>query len=206
MAKIIKLTESDLRRIVKKVIKEQKSFVSEGDGSRTSPFLDQEIQPDVDIIVDDLDGWVDGSNLESIFNIVMKYNNKFASDYTNPNNPVMVPALKRLIDLYSMDENGDNLIDDLQEVGTTTLPNASITKKQQVINLLKPFAVPLYKSPQTVSTGTQSPTKPTPKPGPGVPTKPQTSGGAQSSGPRNQQTNAPRPTTAQSPTSRMPVR
>jgi hypothetical protein len=98
---------------------------------------DATLQTAVDELVDDLDGIVTESNLNSIYNIIIKIRYAVATDDTDPDNPVQVNALKRLMDLYALDESGDNLISDVEGVGTTTLSPSAIKTKQQIVTILK---------------------------------------------------------------------
>lgn len=103
------------------------------------PLTDSELQRDVDVLVDDLDGIVTKDNLNSIFSIVSKLKNRLAADDTDPENPVNVNALKRAADLYSTDEGGDSIISDVQSVGETTLGTEAVKTKQQILALLKKY-------------------------------------------------------------------
>ena len=167
MKKVIRLTEADLTRLVRRVIKEQTSKTPTGYG-KDDPLTDRELQPDVDKIVYNMDGWVDGSNLDLISLIIGMLKNKYALDDTNPNRPIIVPALKRLAALYKMDENGDDLLQDLSSVGTKTLSPIAMKRKMQSINMLKDA---LKQQPTTAATkttpvsgGTQKPSQPSGQP------------------------------------------
>lgn len=132
----VRLTETELVSLIKKIMTEQKSLLNEGDGSEQNPYTDADLTGFVDTIVDDLDGFVDGDNLKSIYDILVSLRTKFAINDDDPTKPVTVSAIKRLSDLYTLDESGDTLLGDLTSVGTKTLSVASTKLKTQCIALL----------------------------------------------------------------------
>ena len=133
----VRLTETELVSLIKKIMTEQKSLLTEGAGSFADPFTDTDLLPQVDTIVDDLDGIVDGDNLKSIFDILNGLRGKVALNDDDPVKPVKVSAIKRLSDLYTIDESGDTMLADLESVGTKTLSTASTKLKTQCIAVLK---------------------------------------------------------------------
>lgn len=132
----VRLTENELISLIGRILKEEKFLLKEGAGTFDNPYSDDDIQPDVDTVVDDLDGYVNESNVNSIFNILTKYKNKVAIDDTNPDQPVKVSALKRFADLYAMDEGGTTLISDLNSIGTSTFSNSATKTLSQVKAIL----------------------------------------------------------------------
>lgn len=86
-------------------------------------------------VVDALDGWVDENDLAFVLGLVGGLKGKCYEDDTQ-NPPVKVPAIKRFLELYSEDEGGDDLISDVQSVGTTTLRTGSEKLKSQIVNTI----------------------------------------------------------------------
>lgn len=107
--------------------------------SGAKPKTDADLKADVDTLVDDLDDLVTTDNLTSILNILKKYRDAKAVDESDIDKPVTVSAIKRIIDLYAADENGDSLLKDVESVGTKTLGSDAVTMKTQIINLLKKY-------------------------------------------------------------------
>lgn len=99
---------------------------------------DEDFTADVDTLVDDLDGYVGDANINSINTIITKYKDKNAIDDTDPNNIKVVSSMKRLSDLYSLDENGDSFVGDLEKVGTSMLSGIAAKTKTQILNVIKP--------------------------------------------------------------------
>ena len=87
-------------------------------------------------VVDALDGFVSMDNLNTVYNTLKALKGKVAKDETQ-DPPVMIPAIKRFAELYKADENGDDLISDVESVGTMTLPATAETLKKKIINLIK---------------------------------------------------------------------
>jgi hypothetical protein len=132
----VRLTENELVSLISKILKEEKSLIVEGTGTFADPYTDDDIQPDVDTVVDDIDGYVNQSNVNSIFTILSKYKNKVALDDTDIDNPKKVSALKRFADLYQDDE-GVSLESDLNGIGTNTFSNAATKQLKQSVQILK---------------------------------------------------------------------
>lgn len=118
------------------------SVISKLAGSEVKAFVkpketvsDSSIQTDVDTLVDDLDGIVTSSNLNSILSIVKKYvgKNALADD-----DKTAVEAIPRLMLLYKRDEDGDTLYGDVESVGLKTLDSSAEKTKKAILNLLKP--------------------------------------------------------------------
>lgn len=104
-------------------------------GSYENPYTDADLKGPVDILVDEIDGIVDSENLNYIFGILQKYVGKYAIDKTDYYKPKMVSAILRIRNLY-YDDEGEKLIDDINSVGTATLPAQSVTRKKQIISIL----------------------------------------------------------------------
>lgn len=86
----------------------------------------------VDTAVDDLDGFVNTDNLQSLLTIYQKLSGK-KKVYDHE------PALKTFFDLYKEDENGNNIVDDIKSVGTKTLGSDGDKIKNDLINYFTPF-------------------------------------------------------------------
>jgi hypothetical protein len=112
-----------------------KSFI---ESSKLAAYTDSQLQSDVDELVDHLDGWVDGGNLKGILAIIQKYRNKKAIDDSDPDNPVEVEAVTRIMDLYFIDE-GESLYDDVDGVGTDSLSTEATKVKAQILNVLSKY-------------------------------------------------------------------
>lgn len=103
-------------------------------GAKT--FTDEELKPAVDLLVDDLDGFVNVANLKRIKDTLTKYVGQFglADDDTTK-----VTAIGRILTLYKRDESGDTLTGDIASVGTSTLGVEAEKLKNQLATLLKPY-------------------------------------------------------------------
>jgi len=89
-------------------------------------------------VVDALDGWVDEEDLTYVLTIIRTLEGKcHLDDVQDP--PILVPAMKRFLELYSEDEGGSNLISDIEGVGTRTLPAGSEKLKQKAIALITKY-------------------------------------------------------------------
>jgi hypothetical protein len=89
--------------------------------------------------VDALDGtfgFVDYKGLKTVLNIITSLKGKcYLDDTQSP--AILTPAINRFLELYTEDENGDNLIDDVNKVSTATLPTGSEKIKKQIINTIE---------------------------------------------------------------------
>ena len=123
------------------VISEQnyKNLINEqvAKGDYSNPYTDSEMLQDVKGIVGILDVPVYETGLTYIKSVLDKYVNKWAKNEENPASPIIVPALTRLSDLYSIDESGDSLYNDIASIGETTLGTTAVTIKRQCLNLLQ---------------------------------------------------------------------
>lgn len=197
MAKIIKLTESDLRRIVKKVIKEQTS---------TEERVQKAVTAYITLGLSELPTLINGSGtsdvkVKEICNIcnnskvqITQQSNQQADTIrdavqgagTNEQSIFdVIKSLRSVQEFCALSKSylqsyGVDLYTDLDD---------DIDQESEWVQIYRPLRDMILRDNQAQQ---QQPVA--------QPTK------AQSSIPRNQQTNAPRPTTAQSPTSRMPVR
>ena len=87
-------------------------------------------------VVDALDGWVGVDDLAYVLTIINSLKGKcYLDDTQDP--PAKIPAITRFLQLYSEDENGDDLKADIQEVGTRTLPAGTEKLKSQLINTIE---------------------------------------------------------------------
>lgn len=85
--------------------------------------------------VDALDGWVDSKDLTYLLSLITALKGKvYVDDTQDP--PVTVPAIKRFLELYSEDEGGNDLISDVESVGTRTLPAGTDKIKAKIINTI----------------------------------------------------------------------
>ena len=87
-------------------------------------------------VVDALDGWVDEKDLGYVLNVLNGLKGKCYSDNTKKP-AVLIPAMKRFIELYKKDE-GAELSDDVSSVGT--LKDATIKLKEQILNVIKSYS------------------------------------------------------------------
>lgn len=82
------------------------------------------IYDDVDEVVDDLDGWVSQSNVLNIYKILRKYatdsNGNTIQKYVAHVDNKVYDAAQFFAWAYSIEENGDTLNDDIQDIGTKT--------------------------------------------------------------------------------------
>ena len=124
-------------------------------GTYENPFNDEDLIPDVDKLISEIDGWVDSENLNYVLAIVTKYVNKYAIDPTDVTTTKIIPALYRIRVLYFEDE-GEKLIDDINSIGTMTLSgtkkSSAETMKKQILNILK-----VASSGQTIQTKPSTP-------------------------------------------------
>lgn len=78
--------------------------------------------------VDALDGWVTEQNLAYLKSILVSLEGKQMADGKS--------ALKRFMELYAIDENGDSLYDDVASVGTKTFSVEGALIKQDILKML----------------------------------------------------------------------
>lgn len=135
----------------------QKKLIMEGNGTINSPFTDAQIQVDVDTVVDDIDGWTQEYNVRSVLAILKKYygtngQDKVGMDDSNPTQTVKVPACRRFLYLYKLDE-GTDLLTDLNDerAQVTTFSNEGIKNLDKCIWYVK-------NCPQKLTTTTPSST------------------------------------------------
>ena len=95
------------------IIKEQSSEVS----------ID-EMEKYVDTAVDDLDGFVDGGNLNSLLSILKSLKGKTFQGKD---------AVKEFLSLYKEDEGGDDFIADVNSVGVKTIGTKGILAKREIL-------------------------------------------------------------------------
>jgi hypothetical protein len=103
---------------------EQESTPEETVKIDTSQVKDiSKIYDDVDEVVNDLDGWVSQSNVVNIYRILKKYAtdryNKQIETYISYNDK-WYDAAQFFAWVYSIDETGDSLYQDIQSIGTKT--------------------------------------------------------------------------------------
>lgn len=79
--------------------------------------------------VDSLDGWVTPTNLEYVLSILKSLQGKKMADGKS--------AVKRFAELYKIDENGDDLLKDVESIGTTTFSTDEVLVKDTLVNFLK---------------------------------------------------------------------
>lgn len=85
-------------------------------------------------VVDALDGWVDAKDLGYILSVLNSIKGKcYLDDTLDP--PQRIPAMKRFLELYQEDENED-LKDEVNSVGTRTLPTGTEKIKKKIINVI----------------------------------------------------------------------
>lgn len=104
-------------------------------------------------VVDALDGWVDVKDLAYVLSTVTSLKGKqYLDDTQEP--PVKIPAMQRFVELYLEDE-GEDLIADVQGVGTKTLPAGTEKIKTKIVNMINSL---LGQSTSSVTdTGTPAP-------------------------------------------------
>jgi hypothetical protein len=84
-------------------------------------------------VVDALDGFVDSEDLLYVLTVIKTLEGKC---YFDDVNNVKVPAINRFLELYQEDEDED-LIDEVNGVGTKTLPTGTDKLKQQIVKLIE---------------------------------------------------------------------
>ena len=84
-------------------------------------------------VVDALDFPVTADDLAYVLAAIKSLSNKF---YNDEEVGTYVPATKRFLELYSEDEGGDSLVDDISSVGTRTLPTGSEKLKAIIIKTI----------------------------------------------------------------------
>lgn len=107
-------------------------------------YTDEELQVDVDELVDLLDNSVYTSDLIKILDILKKYVGHFGF---GDDEKTKVPAIGRILTLYKVDESGDSLIEDMNDVGTSYLDtaerlahdNIGRKKKLNILTILKNY-------------------------------------------------------------------
>ena len=101
-------------------------------------------------VVDALDGFVDEKDLAYVLSVIQGLKGKtYLDDTIEP--PVIVPAIKRFLELYSEDEGGDDLIQDIQSIGTRTLPVGTEKTKTKIANLINQLSTEQVKPKPDVS-------------------------------------------------------
>jgi hypothetical protein len=107
-------------------------------------YTDEELQKDVDKLVDLLDGSTYTSDLIEILDILKKYVGHFG---LGDDDKTKVPAIGRILTLYKVDESGDTLIEDMNDVGTSYTDNAERLahdnigrkRKKDILDILKNY-------------------------------------------------------------------
>jgi hypothetical protein len=118
-------------------------------------------------VVDELDGWVDENDLAYVLSVIGGLKGKcYMDDTQNP--PVKKPAIERFLELYLEDE-GENLVDDINSVGTKTLKTGSEKVKQIIINTISTLQ---SEDCSATEANVDDSGKPTPEPEPTPPAKP----------------------------------
>jgi hypothetical protein len=84
-------------------------------------------------VVDALDGFVDSQDLLYVLTVIKTLEGKC---YFDDVNNVKVSAINRFLELYQEDE-GEDLIDEVNGVGTRTLPTGTDKIKQQIVKLIE---------------------------------------------------------------------
>jgi len=153
--KKIRLTESELISLIKRSLVSEQT-TPQGTGTFDKPYNDSQLTKDVDTLVEDLDGWVDGGNVNSMLTIIQKYVGKVAWDDTDPSAPEKVSACFRISQLYSIDESGDSLTDDLDSVTTRTVGNDGVKKLGQLKLILSRCIAETVAAPAQPQAGLQN--------------------------------------------------
>jgi hypothetical protein len=109
-------------------------------------------------VVDALDGFVDGEDLGYVMSQIASLEGKcYYDDSVDP--AVNVPAIVKFLELYSEDEGGDDLISDINSVGTRTLPTGSEKLKKQIINKINSLKTQSCESSKSDESGGEDPWK-----------------------------------------------
>jgi hypothetical protein len=106
----------------------KKSAIPEQSTELTTGQLTQYI----DTAVNDLDGWVDRGNLNSLKTILTNLRGK---TYQGK------PALNAFLDGYKLDEHGDDFINDVSKIGTNTFDFSDFQIQKEVIKLAQSGSV-----------------------------------------------------------------
>ena len=139
MKKLYYLDDNEKNRILEMHNKATKNqyLLNEGTGTEKDPYTMNDLQSNVDTVVDALDGYVTESSIYNVYDIFNRLSRGWALDDRNELNKVLVNALQMLSVLYSIDESGDNLLNDLQSVGTMTWSNNGTITLDKCKNLLQ---------------------------------------------------------------------
>lgn len=111
---------------------------SSNKGSYENPYQDWEIQKDVDIIVDNLDGASYENDLKEILNILKKYVGKIAVDKSDYYKPKLMSAIYRIRQLFYIDEN-EQLIQAIKDVDNPTNNNNVSLYQNQIVSILTQY-------------------------------------------------------------------
>ena len=106
----------------------KKSIILEQSSELTTDQLTQFI----DTAVNDLDGWVDRGNLQSLKTILTNLRGK---TYQGK------PALNAFLDGYKLDEHGDDFINDVSKISTNTFDFSDFQIQKEVIRLAQAGSV-----------------------------------------------------------------
>lgn len=139
MKKLYYLDDSEKNRILEMHNKATKNqyLLNEGSGTEQDPLTINDLQTSTDTVVNALDNYVTESSIYKVYEIFSKLSRAWALDDSNEQDKKLVNALARLSYLYSMDESGDRLLDDLQSVGTMTWSNNGIDTLTKCKNMLQ---------------------------------------------------------------------
>ena len=134
---------------IKTAVKKEEKPKADGSGSpeatteepkeKEADYTDEELKSKVDEIIDSLDGWTGYKNLKDIKSILKGFVGKYASNDDDEDKVVIEPAIKRIMTLYSRDESGDSLYDDVDSVGVKTIDVNATKIKGHILNLLKKY-------------------------------------------------------------------
>jgi hypothetical protein len=89
--------------------------------------------------LDDL--YVGMDDLNWLLVLVQMMKGKCWVDESDPANQIKKPAMERFLELYSEDENGDDLIEDIEAVGTRTLPTGAEQLKKKIIGNIRAYQI-----------------------------------------------------------------
>ena len=141
------------------ITENNKKLITEGTGAYDNPLTDDDLRPDVDILVDELDSMFTSGYVTIVHDLIKKYSTLFAINDDTVDNPIIEPAITRITYLYKLDENGDSIREDIMDTGDDwSLSTELIQKKKKTLQyydkglaLKKPVAPVVAKTAEQIA-------------------------------------------------------